>query len=89
MINVVIIDYGVGNLLSVKQAFGSLGVNVEVSSDHKKILEASHTVLPGVGAFSNAMNSLQKHGLVDILREIKKKRETVTWYLSGNAAFIR
>ncbi len=73
MINVVIIDYGVGNLLSVKQAFESLGVNVNISSDPKKILEASHTVLPGVGAFGNAMNSLEKYGLIDIIRVIGKK----------------
>jgi imidazole glycerol-phosphate synthase subunit HisH len=73
MIDVVIIDYGVGNILSVKQAFESFHVKVEVSSDPKKILEASHTVLPGVGAFGNAMNALKECGLVDTVIEIGKK----------------
>lgn len=73
MTNVVIIDYGVGNLLSVKQAFESFKANVQISSNPKLILESSHAVLPGVGAFGDAMKALRKYGLTDIVREIGQR----------------
>lgn len=72
MTNIVIIDYGVGNLLSVKQAFESFKVNVRISSDPKLIIESSHAVLPGVGAFGDAMKALKKYGLTEIIKEIGK-----------------
>ena len=70
MTKIVIIDYGVGNLLSVKQAFESFKVNVRISSDPKLIIESSHAVLPGVGAFGDAMKALKKYGLTEIIKEI-------------------
>ena len=73
--NVVIIDYGVGNLLSVKRGFENCNINVQVSSDPHVIIKASHAVLPGVGAFGNAMEALEKHGLADTLREIGQKQK--------------
>ena len=67
---VAIIDYGVGNLLSVNRAFEYCGARVEVTSDPKLILDASHVVLPGVGSFSEGMKELRYHKLESIIHEV-------------------
>jgi len=68
-----IIDYGVGNLRSVHKALESLGYTAEVTSDPGKIKEARGLILPGVGAFGDAMSSLKQSGLLEVvLEEIKK-----------------
>lgn len=64
----VIIDYGMGNLGSVKNMFKKIGVDTTISSDIVDIKKASKLILPGVGAFDNAMNNLKELGLVDIIR---------------------
>lgn len=71
--NVLIIDYGIGNLLSVRRGFEYCGATVEISSDPKSILNSSHVVLPGVGAFGNAMSVLHDRGLFDVVKEVEKK----------------
>ena len=53
-----IVDYGVGNLLSVKQGLQACGAQVDIVSDYKELTKASKVVLPGVGAFSAAMENL-------------------------------
>jgi glutamine amidotransferase len=68
--SITIIDYGVGNLLSVQRSFEHLGASVLITSDHKAILDANKVVLPGVGAFPNAMSALKKMDLISIIREI-------------------
>lgn len=65
--NVVIIDYGMGNVGSVQNAVASLGYPVKISCDASDIESASHIILPGVGAFGDGMNNLHNFGLVDIL----------------------
>ena len=60
---VVIIDYQLGNLFSVKQACDTVGINAEISSNREDILNADALILPGVGAFIEAMNNLKKIGL--------------------------
>ncbi len=67
---VVVIDYGVGNLLSVQRALERCGANVILSGDPKKILSANRVVLPGVGAFSSAMKALESLGLVQTIQEL-------------------
>ncbi len=67
-LEVAVIDYGVGNLLSVQRALEHCGVGVVVSADPKVILRAQRVVLPGVGAFANAMAALHERGLVDVIR---------------------
>ena len=57
---VVIIDYELGNLYSVKQACDVTGMNAVVSSVKKDIMAADALILPGVGAFIQAMNNLKK-----------------------------
>jgi glutamine amidotransferase len=67
---VVIIDYGVGNLLSVQRGLEYCGVDVVVSADAQVILNAKRVVLPGVGAFANAMAALHERGLVKVIRNV-------------------
>lgn len=60
---IIIIDYQLGNLFSVKQACDTVGINAEISSNREDILNADALILPGVGAFIEAMNNLKKFGL--------------------------
>lgn len=71
--NVVIIDYGVGNLLSVKRAVEYLGSSATVTSDPEIILSASHVILPGVGAFPAGMKKLKLAGLDSVVKEVTSK----------------
>lgn len=64
---IAIIDYGVGNIQNVKNAFNRLGVDCIVTSNPKIILSARGAVLPGVGAFKDAMQSLKDSGLDKIV----------------------
>lgn len=68
MKTVSVVDYGVGNLLSVAQAFERLGAVVEFVSTPAEIMNAERLVLPGVGAFRDGMAGLRQRGLVDPLR---------------------
>jgi len=63
-----IIDYGVGNLRSVEMAFRRLGAKPVVTSDPATISCAQALVLPGVGAFGDAMEHLERLGMVDPIR---------------------
>lgn len=65
--DIVIVDYGVGNLFSVLRAFEYCGANVEISNNPAVILAAPRLVLPGVGAFADGMNSLISCGLDKII----------------------
>lgn len=67
---VVVIDYGVGNLLSVQRGFEHCGAEVILTADSEQILAAKRVVLPGVGAFGNAMQALERLGLVAVIREL-------------------
>ncbi|MCP9493294.1 MAG: imidazole glycerol phosphate synthase subunit HisH [Pyrinomonadaceae bacterium MAG19_C2-C3] len=69
MIQVAIIDYGVGNLRSVEKAFAASGVDAIVTSDEAVLRAAERLVLPGVGAFAACMNALKEHNLEDLVRE--------------------
>jgi glutamine amidotransferase len=70
MRNVAIIDYGLGNLLSVERAFEHCGANAVISPDPDFIRRSSHVVLPGVGAITNAMESLSRDGLDEVVKEV-------------------
>ncbi len=69
---IVIIDYNVGNLKSVTNAFRRIGLETVVSRDHNVIRQAKGIVLPGVGTFLIAMENLKKYDLIDILNERKE-----------------
>ncbi len=66
---IVIVDYGAGNLRSVQKAFEAVGAQVTVTSDPRLVREAEKLVLPGVGAFGEAMRRLRAMGLVEPLLE--------------------
>ena len=71
---VTVIDYGVGNLLSVQRGLEHCGAKVILTTDPEKILVAKLVVLPGVGAFANAMQSLDRLGLVAVIRELAQRK---------------
>lgn len=68
--NIVIIDYGMGNLRSVQKAFEHVGVDALITRDPTIIQNASKIVLPGVGAFKDAMHNLRELGLIDVLNDV-------------------
>lgn len=70
---IAIIDYGVGNLASVNKAFSFIGVESRITSDPEEILAADKVVLPGVGAFADAMESLNKFDMVSIIKQVAAK----------------
>ncbi len=70
---IVIIDYGVGNLASVKNALDKLGIKSEISGDLKAIKKADKLILPGVGAAGQGMKNLKESGLDKIIKEEVKK----------------
>lgn len=67
---VTVIDYGVGNLLSVQRGLEHCGADVEITANPQAIITARRVVLPGVGAFGNAMNQLHKLQLVEVVQQI-------------------
>lgn len=67
---IAIIDYGMGNLRSVSKALELLGYETEVTRDAKRIADADHVILPGVGAFGAAMENLRKFELVDVVKDV-------------------
>lgn len=67
-----IIDYGIGNLLSVQRAFQNIGCDVELVTTGDEVLRAEHLVLPGVGAFGDGMSELDKRNLTVPIKEYCK-----------------
>lgn len=70
---VAIIDYDAGNIKSVQKAIESLGEEAIVTRDPEVILNAPRVILPGVGAFGDAMEKLHNYGLVDVIHEVVKR----------------
>jgi imidazole glycerol-phosphate synthase subunit HisH len=72
---IAIIDYGMGNIHSVRKAMEFMGAETLVARDPADIRSARKLVLPGVGAFDDAMQELEKMGLIPVIKEeIKKKK---------------
>ncbi len=71
---IAIIDYGAGNIFSVKNALDYLGLENELVSDKESIKAADALILPGVGAFPAAMKMLESTGLVDTIKEEATKK---------------
>ena len=66
---IAIVDYGMGNLRSVEKALEKVGAEVNVTRDPDELRRADRIVLPGVGAFGDAMTNLEKRGLVEAIKE--------------------
>ncbi len=66
---IAIIDYGMGNLRSVQKALEAVGADAVVSSQPQTILDADSVVLPGVGAFKDCMDNLDRLGLIEVVHK--------------------
>ena len=67
---IAILDYDAGNIRSVEKAMMLLGQDVVITRDRKTILNANKVILPGVGAFGDAMGKLHHYGLCDVIHEV-------------------
>ena len=76
--NIVIIDYGMGNLGSIKNMFSYAGLEAEISSDKNIIGKANKLILPGVGSFDKGMENINQYGLFPIIKEHLLCRKTPT-----------
>lgn len=70
---IAIIDYDAGNIKSVEKALQKLGQDVVITRDKEQILQADKVVLPGVGAFGDAMHNLNEYGLVELIHQVVEK----------------
>ncbi|HAX50605.1 imidazole glycerol phosphate synthase subunit HisH [Muricomes intestini] len=70
---IAVIDYGAGNIKSVEKALLFLGQNVVITRDEEQILKADKVILPGVGAFGDAMENLNKYRLDRVIRQVSEK----------------
>lgn len=75
----VIVDYGLGNLSSVKRAFDNIGIKTKISNNINEIKNAKSLILPGVGAFRDAIKALEELELIPVIKEHVKKEK----YLIG------
>ncbi|MCI9384943.1 MAG: imidazole glycerol phosphate synthase subunit HisH [Lachnospiraceae bacterium] len=71
---VAIIDYDAGNIKSVEKALISLGESAVITRDRETILNADKVILPGVGAFGDAMEKIRRYGLEAIIKEVIAKK---------------
>ena len=67
---IAIVDYDAGNIKSVEKALQFLGQEPDVTRDKETLLQAEKVIVPGVGAFGDAMGKKHQYGLVEVLREI-------------------
>lgn len=67
--DVLVVDYGLGNIFSIARALRCIGANVEITDSKNKILEASRIILPGVGAFGDGMRNLEKKRLIAPIKD--------------------
>ena len=70
---IAMIDYDAGNIKSVEKALQKLGADVVITKDPQVILSADKVILPGVGAFGDAMNNLKKYGLDKVIHQVVEK----------------
>ena len=69
---IAIVDYGLGNLFSVKQAFDLYNIDSVITSNSNEIINSNILVLPGVGSFPEAMKNLKQNNLTETLKEFAK-----------------
>lgn len=72
---IAIIDYDAGNLKSVEKALQFLGEDAQITRNRYEILAADKVILPGVGAFGDAMEKLHRYGLVEIIQEVHREQK--------------
>ena len=72
---ITIIDYGCGNILNLARAIKFIGYEVDITHDKNKIINSSYVILPGVGAFGNAMKQIEKYNLHNAILEYAKSNK--------------
>ena len=84
-----IVDYGCGNILSLKRGIEQIGFSSEITKEKKKILNSDFLILPGVGAFQNAMSLLKNYDLIDTLKEyVQYKKKPIFGICLGMQVFL-
>lgn len=73
--DIAIIDYGMGNIRSVQKALEYLGYNAFISSDPKQIIKADKVILPGVGAFRDAIKSIRQNHIDDVIYNVVEQNK--------------
>ena len=86
---IAIVDYGVGNLFSLRSSLAKLGLEAAVTADPGVIRKADRLILPGVGAFADAMTKLEATGLVPVLQEEAKTKPLLGICLGMQLLFER
>ena len=86
---IAIVDYGVGNLFSLRSSLAKLGLEAAVTADPEVLRKADRLILPGVGAFADAMAKLEATGLVPILKEEAAKKPLLGICLGMQLLFER
>ena len=86
---IAVIDYGVGNLFSLRSSLRHLGLEAAVTADPAAIRAADRVILPGVGAFGDAMDKLTAAGLVPVLREAAAQKPLLGICLGMQLLFDR
>lgn len=75
--DVTILDYGLGNLFSITNAFKYLGARVQIASRNENLNNATRVVIPGVGAFSDGMHEMKRRGFVESLHHVMQKKRPI------------
>ena len=87
---ITIIDYGAGNLASIRNMLRSLSVESEITSDPSRIAQATKLILPGVGAFDHGMGSLHNRRLIDVLnRKVLTEKTPILGICLGVQLFTK
>jgi len=86
---IAVIDYGAGNIFSVKNTLDYLGIESKLTSDTDEIHSADKLILPGVGAFPEAMRMLSERGLVEVIKEEAQKKPLLGICLGMQMLFDR
>ena len=86
--NICIIDYGIGNILSVIRSVKTAGFNVVVTREEKEILKSDKVILPGVGAFKNGMDLLEKFNLVRAIHRFVESKKPILGICLGMQLFF-
>lgn len=71
---IAVIDYDAGNIRSVEKALQYLGQDVLLTREREEILRADKVILPGVGAFGDAMNKIRSYGLEEVIHEVVENK---------------
>jgi glutamine amidotransferase len=82
---ITIVDYGMGNLGSIQNMLGRIGIPCLIAGDPETIARAEKLILPGVGAFDQAMNNIRAAGLEAVLRNKAIVEHTPAGHLLGHA----